>query len=80
MKLSVLRKISLSLDSPIGLYLRLNLSKRWNESECAYSSCQRLKLYIEKSKIAGVTYVHIQSIDTQVIRCKVDAIKDLLQC
>lgn len=28
--LSVLMKISLRMDSPIGLYLELNLSKRWN--------------------------------------------------
>lgn len=37
-KLSVLRKISRNLDSPIGLYLRLNLSNRWNESACACMS------------------------------------------
>lgn len=32
MKLSVLRKMVLSLDSPIGLYFKLNLSNRWKES------------------------------------------------
>ncbi|KAG9796180.1 hypothetical protein KCU88_g410, partial [Aureobasidium melanogenum] len=32
MKLSVLRNISRSRDWPIGLYFRLNLSNRWNES------------------------------------------------
>ena len=38
MKLSVLRKISRSRDSPIGLYFKLNLSNRWKESECACMS------------------------------------------
>jgi hypothetical protein len=37
-RLSVFKKISLNLDSPIGLYFKLNLSNRWNESWCACMS------------------------------------------
>jgi hypothetical protein len=36
--LSCLRKISLSLLCPHGLYLRLNLSKRWNVFRSAWTS------------------------------------------
>jgi len=44
-KLSVFKKISLNLDSPIGLYFRLNLSNRWKESWCACMS----RVSIERS-------------------------------
>ena len=45
MKLSVFKKISLNLDSPIGLYFKLNLSNRWKVSWCACMS----RVSIERS-------------------------------
>lgn len=44
-RLSVFRKISLNLDSPIGLYFKLNLSNRWKVSWCACMS----RVSIERS-------------------------------
>lgn len=64
MKLSVLRKMVLRRDSPIGLYLRLNLSKRWNESVCACellaASSYSAQGVLDAMAVAGVpAYVHV---------------------
>lgn len=45
MRLSIFKNISRKRDSPIGLYLRLNLSNRWNESWWACMS----RVSIERS-------------------------------
>jgi len=56
--LSVLIKISRRMDSPMGLYLELNLSKRWN----VLRSCgkDRIFLIFKVANFLFIIYIYIQ--------------------
>lgn len=81
MKLSVFRKMVLSRDSPMGLYLRLNLSNLWKESLCAWVERVGLELWEYRFRhprvLAGETYMHVKGVYAQIIRGQVDALEDL---
>jgi len=72
-RLSVLRNISLSREDPVGLYLSLNLSKRWN-------SCREISSCPRKEIPTNLVGVHIERVDGQVICREVERLKNLLQC
>lgn len=71
-KLSVFKKISRNREEPVGLYLSLNRSKRWNS-------------YIRKlssefvAMLANLMCVHVECIDRQIIRRQVERFKHLRQ-
>ena len=68
MRLSCLRKISLSLLWPHGLYLRLNLSKRWKVLLSAWTSKRStLRSYLRKEKRSNFNNLAIGMLDWLVI-------------
>ena len=74
-------KTSLSLDSPTGLYLELNLSNRWKVFLQYLWSIQSRLLIGWKMSSAWLipVCVHVQLVNCEVIGCEVHGLKHLLQ-